>query len=98
MHAYGDNEAYRSLLFNTTILNKEVIKPNHPLFFSVTATPDINKTKTVGYSTFGYNDIGSIKLIPEELQKIFLPDRTVLIDIIIKRKQEGRVFKFYPLV
>jgi pimeloyl-ACP methyl ester carboxylesterase len=97
VHAYGDNPAYRSLLFNTTALRKRVLDGNRPLFISVTAMPDIRKTKTVGYSTFGFDDIGSIRLGPDWLHKLFQPDRTVLVDLTIRREQTDKVFRLLPL-
>jgi len=97
VHAYSDNAAYRSLLFNTTALDSELIRHGLPLFVSVTAVPDIGKTKTVGYSTFGYDDIGSIKLAPARLKKLFQADRTVLVNMKIHREQTEKVFKVLGL-
>lgn len=97
VHAYGDNAAYRSLLFNTTALRERVLEGGRPLFISVTAMPDIRKSKTVGYSTFGFDDIGSIRLGPERLRKLFQPDRTVLVDMTIRREQSDKVFRLLPL-
>lgn len=97
VHAYSDNAAYRSLLFNTTTMNSKVVASGIPVFVSVTAMPDIGKTKTVGYSTFGYDDIGSIKLSPQNLQKFFQPDRTVLISMKIHREQTEKVFRLLDL-
>jgi hypothetical protein len=97
VHAYGDNAAYRSLLFNTTALRARVLQGNRPLYISVTAMPDIRKTKTVGYSTFGFEDIGSIRLGPEWLSKLFQPDRTVLVDMTLHREQTDKVFRLLPL-
>lgn len=96
-HAYRDNPAYRSLLFNTTVLRECVIKPGRSLYVSVTAMPDVRETGTVGYSTVGYDDIGSIKLTPDRLEALFQPDRTVLIDMQIKRMQTDRVFRLLKL-
>lgn len=97
VHVYSDNSAYRSLLFNTTVLNEKIVTPGLTLFVSVTAMPDVSQTKTVGYSTFGYDDIGSIKLTSDRLRKLFHPDRTVLIDIKIHREQTEKVFKMFGL-
>jgi pimeloyl-ACP methyl ester carboxylesterase len=97
VHAYGDNAAYRSLLFNTTALRNRVLQGERPLFISVTAMPDIRKTKTVGYSTFGFDDIGSIRLGPKWLHNVFQPDRTVLVDLKLRREQTDKVFRLMPL-
>lgn len=97
VHAYGDNAAYRSLLFNTTALRARVLQGSRPLYISVTAMPDIRKTKTVGYSTFGFEDIGSIRLGPDLLSRLFQPDRTVLVDMTLHREQTDKVFRLLPL-
>ncbi|MEW6679077.1 MAG: alpha/beta fold hydrolase [Pseudomonadota bacterium] len=97
VHAYGDNAAYRSLMFNTTVLHDRFVAAGLPLYVSVTAMPDVSKTRTVGYATFGYDDIGSIKLTPDRLRKLFQPDRTVLIDMKIKRQQTDKVFRMMGL-
>lgn len=97
VHAYEDNAAYRSLLFNTTRLENGVSGLGHALYIALTAMPDVRKTGTVGYSTFGYEDIGSIRLSPETTRKVFRPDRTVLIDLKLKRVQLEKVFRLLPL-
>lgn len=97
VHAYEDNPAYRSLLLDTRSLEDKVTGAGHALYVSLTAMPDIRKTDTVGYSTFGFDDIGSIKLTPEKAGVVFRPDRTVLVDLVIKREQRERVFRLLPL-
>jgi hypothetical protein len=97
VHPYEDNAAYRSLLINTTILEQEITSRGRSLSISITAMPDIRKTGTVGYSTFGYKDIGSIELTPADQRKFFAPDRTALIEITIHREQKEKVFTFVPL-
>lgn len=96
-HTNEANPAYRSLLFDCTALRDEILARKRSLYISVTAMPDIRKTKTVGYSTFGYDDIGSIALRPELLRELFRPDRTLLVEIVIRREQTDRVFRLLPL-
>lgn len=97
VHANGDNSALRSLLFNTTVLKRLLVDGGRPLFISLTATPDIRKTQSVGYSTIGYNDIGSIRLAPADLRRFMQPDRTVLVDVVLKRYQTEDVFRLRRL-
>jgi pimeloyl-ACP methyl ester carboxylesterase len=97
VHTYGANPAFRSLLFNTTTLHELVQRANRALYVSVMAMPDIGKTKTVGYSTVGWDDIGSMKLAKARLEQFFQPDRTVLVDMTIRREQTDKVFRFVPL-
>jgi len=97
VHPYGDNPAFRSLLFNTTTLRQQIQAPGRALYVSVMAMPDIGKTKTVGYSTVGWDDIGSMKLAKARLEQFFQPDRTVLVDMTIRREQTDKVFQLVPL-
>ncbi len=55
------------------------------------------KTQTVGYSTVGYDDIGSIKLTAAKQRQFFQPDRTVLVNLRIRREQTRKVFRLLPL-
>jgi hypothetical protein len=89
-HCYEDNKAFRSILINTTKLFQ--IVQNRSIYISICAQPEIKKTKTVGYSTLEYDDIGSIKLSNKLQKEIFAPDRTVLIEITIKRQQNESIF------
>jgi hypothetical protein len=59
--------------------------------------PDFHQTKTVGYRTLRYDDIGSIRLTPPMLARFIQPDRTVLVDIVISRRQSEKVFQFSRL-
>jgi len=94
-HAYEDNKAFRSLMIDATEFAASVT--NRPLYVSVSALPDIRETGTVGYSTFGYNDIGSIEILSDALARLIAPDRTVLIEMTIRRDQTDKVFRFREL-
>lgn len=96
VHVYGDAPAYRSMQFNIQALQQLRDQLKRPLFVSVTAMPDIKRTKTVGYATFGYDDIGSIKLTPALLDQLFQPDRSVLLEMTILRGQQDQVFRILP--
>lgn len=97
VHANEEDSSYRSLHLDWTELRRLLVEGNRPLFLSLTAMPDIRKTKSVGYSTVGYDDIGSIKLTPAKLNDFMRPDRTMLVDVVIKRSQEDGVFRFSGL-
>ena len=97
VHAYEDNPAFRSLLLNSFELEDAFSAKGHPVYVCVTANPDVRQTATVGYSTFGYNDLESIRLEPDESRGIFQPDRTLLADLVIKRQQLEKVFRLVPL-
>jgi hypothetical protein len=97
VHTYEDLPSNRSLLFNTAELFKIVAETGRPIYMAVTAAPDIRKTKTVGYSTFGYMDIGSIEIQPDLIETFFQPDRTLLVELILRREQADSLFTFRPL-
>ncbi|MGP1347582.1 MAG: esterase/lipase family protein [Phycisphaerales bacterium] len=98
VHVYKANPARRSMLFNIDALRELFIDPARrtPLFASVTAMPEIRRTNSVGYATFGFNDIGSIRLDTKQLNRFFQPDRTALLSMKIRRDQDPRVFRFLP--
>jgi hypothetical protein len=95
VHPNDLDASRRSLHLNETALR--TILGERPLYVSLTAMPDIRKTGTVGYATLRYDDIGSIKLGPSLLDKFIQPDRTVLVDIVISRRQTDKVFRFSRL-
>jgi hypothetical protein len=97
VHVYAENCAYRSMKFDTTVLASDVQAVDRALYVSITAMPDIRRTKSVGYSTFGWDDIGSIKLTVARQNQLFGPDRTALVDIKIRREQSEKVFEILPL-
>jgi hypothetical protein len=96
VHANDRDPSQRSLHLNATALGA-ILGKDRPLYISLTAMPDIRRTRSVGYSTLRYDDIGSIKLTPQLLARFLQPDRTVLVDILISRRQEDRVFRFSKL-
>jgi hypothetical protein len=97
VHVYEENAAYRSLKINITQLEERIGLGKRSLFVSITAMPDVRRTGSVGYSTFGWDDIGSIDLTPARRARLFAPDRTALIDVKIRREQQDKVFRFRPL-
>ncbi len=93
VHAYKDNGAYRSFMINCTRLMKLINKPNESLRISISALPDVNDENTLaGYCTFDCNDIGYVELKPADLKKFFVPNRTMLVDIVLKRIQKQKIF------
>lgn len=51
----------------------------------------------VGYNTFDPDSIGFVELNGERLKNLFVPNRTLFVDIIIKRSQLPEVFKIKPV-
>jgi hypothetical protein len=96
VHANDLDASRRSLHLDETALWR-ILGKARPLFVSITAMPDFHQTKTVGYRTLRYDDIGSIRLTPPMLARFIQPDRTVLVDIVISRRQSEKVFQFSRL-
>lgn len=92
VHTNRDDSAYRSVLVDTNVLFNSLDKPFEKLQISLSAQPDFSSNQYVGYETFTDKDIGSIQLAGQELREFFEPDRTVLCDVVIKRKQSSKVF------
>jgi len=96
VHTYGVNPSYRSILINTDMLKSLLVDKGRDLYLSLTALPQLEKNGVVGYKTLQYHDIGSIHIASADILSMAMADRTLLIDIVIKRHHEG-VFKFTPL-
>ena len=95
VHAYGNNASYRAVLVDCTVLHRKIDKKDESLKMSLTAVPEISQHGKVGYRTFADDDIGGIEITKENVAKMFKENRTVLVDVILKREQvRGEVFDF----
>ncbi len=93
-HAYGDDRSYRSFMIDTTSMNQLIDKINESLMFSLSALPDVTADKNlVGYKSFGTDDIKMFELKQPDINKYFVPDRTLLVNITLPRYQKEAVFK-----
>lgn len=97
VHAYGDNPAFRCLLIDYSLLEKEIDKTWEGLKISLTATPEFIKNRRVGYRTFADDDIGGIKIQKVGLDKFFKGNQTVLFQIKLKRERSSDIFKLKQL-
>ena len=88
------DSAFRSLKMNCDVLQDKLIRGMRPLYLSITAHPEIRDTGTVGYSTLAYNDIGSIRIDISDLGRIFTGDRTLFVQLVIKRMQADSLVRF----
>jgi hypothetical protein len=93
-HPYTDDNSYRALLFNCTKLKSELLDNNRYMEVSITAHPQL-ADKSAGYLTFGYNDIGGILLSSPQMSELFVPDRTLMVNMTIARYQQN-IFSFRP--
>lgn len=98
-HAYADNHSYRSLYIDCTLLYQKLHSEKDwpTLHVSLTALPEFNKNKNVGYRTFTDQDIGSITIDKEKLTEVFKPNRTLFMEIVLKREQADHVFEIKSL-
>lgn len=93
VHAYGGDHGYRSMLIDTKRLRDALSHaPGMPLQFSLTASPDIANSEA-GYATFSDEEVGAISLPPDQVPTFFQPNRTLLVDVTITRKQRDEIFK-----
>ncbi|MEX0617748.1 MAG: hypothetical protein WDZ76_14215 [Pseudohongiellaceae bacterium] len=94
VHAYKGDASYRSFMIDCTNLYKIIDRENKPLRISLSAMPDFNDDKNmVGYCSFGADDIGEIKLSPDAVKELFVPNRTLFIEITLKRRQKEELFR-----
>jgi hypothetical protein len=94
VHAFSDDNAYRAMLIDTKTLAQGLQDPNGDVVkISLTAEPEFSINK-VGYSTLNDKDIGAVTLSRDEALSIFQPNRTVFVEIIIRRRQQDGIFAF----
>lgn len=97
-HAYRDDTSLRSFMVNCTRMFAIIDKPEEFLKISLSATPNIDDVDNlVGYSTFGADDIGCLVLDRDHLSTLFQRNRTVLVEIVLKRAQQPDVFAIKPV-
>ena len=96
VHAYSDNGAYRAMLMDIKTLREEFPdSPSQTLKISLSAQPDFqNPNHNAGYATFDDKDVGAISLDAVQVQQLFRPNETVLVEIILRRQQRPEVFQF----
>lgn len=96
-HPYGQDNSYRSLYINYTLLQQQFAKTWEQMCLSLTALPEFKRNGNVGYRTFTDDDIGAIQFSKEQVAKLFAPNRTLLTRITIRREQAERVFQIHNL-
>lgn len=94
VHVNRVDGAFRSLKMNCDVLQSQLVRSMRPLHLSITAHPEIRDTGSVGYSTIAYKDIGSIKIDINDLGRIFAEDRTLFVQLVIKRMQVEKLVRF----
>jgi hypothetical protein len=93
IHSYKEDASYRSFMINCTRLYKIIDSEKKPLRISLSAMPDFNDEKNlVGYCSFGGDEIGEIELDSEAVKELFIPNRTLFIDITLTRRQKSELF------
>ncbi len=94
VHAYRGDRSLRSLYLDTQRFMTLLRQARTPLGFSITAHPILGVASTVaGFSTFADEDIEDLLLTPERVADFLQPHRTLLLDIIVQRRQSTSVFQ-----
>jgi pimeloyl-ACP methyl ester carboxylesterase len=96
-HSYSEDNSYRSIYIDCTLLHQQSIANIPSMKISLTALPQIQEHQHVGYRTFSDKDIGDITLTADQIKNVFVPNRTLLVKIKLRREQKPEVFKFTPL-
>lgn len=93
-HPYSKDSSYRSLYVDCTLLAAQLTKDWQAMNMSLTAMPQISRNKNVGYCTFTDKDIGSIAISKQQVPELFMPNRTLLVEILLRRQQADNLFIF----
>ena len=97
VHAHSDNSSYRSVYVDCNALHDQVDKDTEGMKMSLTAMPEFSENGNVGYLTFTDDDIGGILLKKKTVDTLFKANRTLLVDIVLKRYQSKNVFRIKKL-
>jgi pimeloyl-ACP methyl ester carboxylesterase len=98
VHTYSSDQSYRSIYVDTTLLNDRIDKKGESLDISLTAHPEFENGRTnAGYRTLDKKDMGAIRIPAKMVGKVFVPNRTLLVDIVIRREVSEKVFALTPL-
>lgn len=95
VHVFKGDPSRRSLYIDCRALDRLLDREDDQLYLSITAMPDINSRK-VGFRTYRHDDIGALVLSREETNHLFQPNRTLLVEIVLRREQTGDVFRLNP--
>ena len=96
-HAYQDNSAYRSFMFDCSRLTKSIGKIQRQLRIRVSALPNVDeRSNVVGYRTFDEPDIGALTIEPSSVPEFFSQNRTLFVDICLTRIQKPALFEISP--
>lgn len=78
---------------DSSTLYKKIDGSADALNVSLTASPDIRVNGNVGSRTMSSNDIGALRLSPQKLRRVFVPHRTLLVEIKLRRERDASVFR-----
>ncbi|MBC8284675.1 MAG: alpha/beta hydrolase [Nitrospinae bacterium] len=95
VHAHSDDSAYRSMLTDCTKLRHgiEGRKQFKEMRISLIARPEFEENGNVGYKTLDDRDIGSVVIPVEAIPNYFQRNRTLFVEITLKREQASGIFK-----
>ena len=86
VHRHADDKQYRNMCLDVSLLYHRIAKPDVGcLEISIHAEPQFESNARVGYS----KDSCTIKLDADQVKHVFQPNRTLLVDIIIKREMRA---------
>ena len=93
VHAYSGDSSLRSVLVDRTTLGRRIDKADESMRMSLTALPELRVNKNVGYATFADKDMGGVRIPHNRIGDVFQPNRTLLVEVILKREQAERLFR-----
>ncbi|MCP4668858.1 MAG: alpha/beta hydrolase [Deltaproteobacteria bacterium] len=85
VHNYSGDSSYRSFYLDVT--SQQEMKKNW-LYLEIEALPEFKKKSSVGYQP-----LGRIRLDENMLSKLFVPNRTLLVDVKVRRQVSDKAFR-----
>lgn len=93
VHPWSDDNSYRSLIADCTMIHEKIDKPKEALHVSLTAEPQLAPPgRPVGYRTYTDAEIKALQIPTEQINLLFRENRTLLADLTILRLQDDSIF------
>jgi len=94
VHTNTKNAAYRSVMADCSTLYNRRDKAWEPMQMSLLAQPAITESSLVGFDSL--TSAPGISLSFADMEQLFQPNRTMLIEVVLQRKQSERLFRIRP--
>lgn len=96
VHVNAQDPSHRAVLVDCAALYDQIDRVHEGMRISLTAEPELGVNGNVGFRTFRNEDIDGIRIPRNSVPDIFQPNRTLLVDVTLKREQAAHLVRLLP--